>query len=1132
MRTLGDNRVIANLQTPHFRTTFQVFAALFKPPSNVNLQGKIEPTQRVPLGKREREEGAVDGAVAEKSGEGDGGGAGKEPHSMPGILPRSEGTSKPSAGTKMTADTQQGTPLNGSNPESRFEEHRNGNLLTNGIHEYVNGISANGLTADSADVEPKASGAFEKLMGQLPPEIEHITFGYVSLHTLISRLVQETFLGLTETINEMSDIPVPPFGQQAPLNNLNQLVNGAGDSSGGNVQKKLRWLKFTSDRRAQFIKILVLLRWARQAEAVSRVIDLNVWTNTRLQEYKDCISWMGELKRILVQLREPNPDIKTALEVLSLGKASWLPDLGYLPPERLSARELLSTLRKINTLLSIRLDLHERIPPAFRDFSIGSGRATFRVPEEFEVDLSIAEEDPSLQLYFIDFRFIFCPTPPELPAGRLRDEIEGRANDVLKREGLEGLFEFLHNLTLTHKLSVLRNQAHEMARGYWSEQLRMEAVHRSLVVQYWSNRPGGKNWIEIGLKRGEKVKSAYALNNQRISCIGLRWFRGGKEVPNVQIVMKLGDLSLTNIVKQVIALHTSYTFEQMAANLRGSLLYSEGSLRLKSYSSGSEPMDASLLVQLTTSKAIKVIQEPVSGRFSIMPASQLNSRAEYELNRVASPAIEGTSQLTHLRSLASQEEADMGTRKMGWESIRALNPNQETTQRLFGKGIQHKKFFKRSTWNPSWILAFTTSLEGDYWWIVEFRDKKTTTDTTIPNPTAGATLQSAYEVLIPGTDSRVTDPSYETLADIESTAASMICQFVDTRALLVAEYPHKVQRARRKATRTQPGSLLIRIPSKVAPSDVRSGIDFGLPWLEEAVRLDFCGLDSSKRFARHVARVQMQHTFPNLQSLLARIPSLTLEPANQESPQTLRFHFLTQIGETVISSLQSRLKAVNLLLDFAATLSSHNLPCNAASLTRLIFQYTSSAPPLKATLHFPSDAPKHITLFQPNPHLRIVDFLTAQLRARSLSPLIGILRMTLPLLRTFSLIEAGQDGAGVNVLTRSDQWYQVRYSEPVSKGGFDVRLGIRRDDAMWFVPESSVKRPESVDEAFEKDLKGVMRGKGDGWWGVNGGMIAHIGGVENLVVKLDQVFRMNKHAPGGPNAKKRKAEEEVVEIPD
>ncbi len=1075
-------------------------------------------------GASEWKEETVDGVVAAEWDNDEATEIDAGSHSMPGILPRPEGTLKGFVGTKTATEYQSVALAVGTTHELTKEDHRNGDTLTNGDYEHGTGQYTNGISTTLTDVQHQTPIAIENFTGQLPPEIEHITFGYIRFSLLVSRLVQETFNGLSNVINNMSDMQVPQSGQDAPLNNNNQQVNGNGNPSSANVQKKLRMLNFASDRRAQFIRILILLRWARQAEAVSKVIDLNVWTKIRLGEYSGCIGWMGELKRRLASLRDPNPDIKNALEVLSLGKASWLPDLGYLPPEPLSSQQLLNTLRRINTLLSIRLNLHEAVPLSFRRFSIADGRVTFHVHDEFEVDLSIAEEDPKSQLYFIDFRFIFSPTPVELPVGGLRDVVESRANDVLKREGLQGLFESLHNFTLTHKLNVLRNQAFELARGYWSEQLKIEAVHRSIVVQYWSNRPGGKSWIEIGLRRGKEPASSYTLSTQRISHIALRWFRGGKEVIDVPITMRSGELSLVDTLKQVISLHTSYIFEQIAAKLSASSLYLGRSLRLKCNSSAKEPMDAFFLIQLTSLKAIKVVQEPASGRFSILPASQLNGRAESELNRLALPATEGASQLAYLRNLVSQEEVETGARIIGWEPVRYLSPDQETVQRLFVRGIQRTKFFRRPSWISHWTLAFTTGLEGDSWWIVEIKEREKTA-----GPAAGFMLQAAYKIVLSGPEHLVTEPSYSRLANIERTAAGMLSHLVDTRALQL-QIPHKIQVSTRENTGSRSGSLLIRFPSKGTPCVMRNSTNIAVPWLEEVVRLTYCGLDPSKCFAIHVAQVHIRQSISKLQDLLATIPSIAFVPGTDNSSEALRFQILVNVGTTLIPVLKDRLRAIALLLDFASTVNSHGLTFKATSLTRLCFNYTNSGSPLKATIHFANDGPKHVSLVKSNPHLRIVDHLNEKLRSQSLAPVISILRITLSLLRTFSAMEARQNSGGIDILTRSDQWYQVRYSDPYELGSFEICLRYKGDTPKWFISEASVKKPDPANEAFEEALRAVTRGKGEGWRGVKGGMFADIQSVGDLVLKLDEVFRTKKYVAGESNPKKRKAEDNIVEI--
>ena len=1070
----------------------------------------------------------MNGVVVQESSERDGG------VEMPGILPRSEGTSGALIGHKMAVDVPPSAPVCGHSNENKTEEPTDDKALTNGDHKRINGTRTNGISTVTIGVQRKAPSAIEPFVRQLPPEIEHITYGYTPFSMLISRLVQETCVHLGEAITIMSEVPTLPYEQSPPLAQMNQPTNRTRDASGGNVRKRLRILNFASDRRAQFIKLLILSGWTRQAKAISTVIDLNVWLGWRLHEYKESISWVGELKRILLPLKDPNPDIETALEVLSLGKASWLPDLGYLPPERHSPQRLLSTLCRINNLLSIRLNLHEDIPPAFREFSIASGRATFRVPEEFEVDLSIAEEDPSSQLYFIDFRFLFSPMPADFPTGGLRDLIENGANDMLSREGLKGLLNFLHNLTLTHKLRVLRDQAYSLARGYRSEQLKVEAVHRSLVVQYWIHQPGGKNWIEIGIKRGKASAAQPFPRAQELPSIALRWFRSAKEVVGFHIDTRLGDLSLANLLSRVIALHTSFVFEQIVANLRESCLYSGGSLRVTFSPSAVDPMDASLLVQLTTSRAVKVVQEPVSGRFSILPASQLITRAEYELNRLNSPAKDGASQLAHLRSFASLEQVDIGACLVGWEPVRSLNPDQETMQRLFTKKVWHNRFFKRRSWGQRWILAFTSDLNGDAWWITELTGSEALANSANPNLLAGTMIQSAYKIVVPGFDFHVMEPSPANLAVIENTAAGMISQFVDTRALSSHDARHIVRMETNRKARFRQGSIFIRFPDKITPFLARPTSNTSPSRLEGIVRLSYFGLDTSKSRVIHTAYLHMQQPFAELQGLLSTIPLITFEPASQTFPETVKLHFHTQVGDNTVTELQSRLKAIGLLLEFASTIRAHRLKCNAVSLTRLMFYYSASPAPLTATIHFPKDAPRRLFLSHLNPHLRIDDYLTECIRSKGIAPVLGILRTTLPILRAFLVIEASSDSVGVNILARSDQWYQIRYSNPYPRGGFDVRLRTRRDDVMWLIPEASIKRPDGMNEAFKEGLTTMLRGKGEGWRGVNGGMIAYMRGVEDLIVRVHDIFQSNGHLNGNVisvlNLRKRKAKEDIVEI--
>ena len=1000
---------------------------------------------------------------------------------------------------------------------------------TNGTHTPTEPAYTNGVPPTPPELNSVAN-ATEMLIDQLPPEVAHWTMGYISMSGLLERLVQETFNGVVDVINDMAEVTIPQSLTNGSGNYVNNRVGGpqAGDTSQANIQKKARMFDFANSRRAQFIKVLVLSRWARQAESLSRAIDLRIWLSQKQEDYNSAVYWMGELKRKLAAVKEPKPDIDTALEVLSLGRASWLPDPGYIPLKQLSPRQLLDGLRRINTLLSIRLNVHEAIPPILRNFSISSGRATFRVPDEFEFDVSLADEDPCKQLYFIDFRPTFSPAPAALPPGPLREDFEARANDILSREGLRGLFDFMHNLILTHKLIILRNQSFEMARGYWSQHLKIEPVRRSVVVQYWCDRPGGKNWIEVGIRRARTGSIAYADGVERIPQLALRWFRGGKEIIDAEIDLGPGDLSMERILKQILAQHSNHTFAELAARLSHGRHYSSGLLRLKRRESAANPAEVSLLVQLTTSKAIKVIIEPVSGRFAISPPSNLNSRAEYELNRLATPAKEGSNHISYLRAIALQEVIDSGVRRVGWEVVRSLHPGQETMQRLFSKSTQRTRFYRRTTWDKGWVLAFTTGPDGDCWWVVEVSDRKPTHETATA-PATGLLLRAAYRIASETSERLITVPSQTSLALVERDAAGIISQFVDTRYLAASRTPHKIQLASSVSSLQRSMSVYIRLLVRQAPPTLHSANPLSLPWANEVVKLDYRGLNASHSAAVHIVSARLNRPFSNLKDLVASVPGAAFHRATGAFAIRLQ----TKVGETSIHKLTQSLSAVERLRNFAAVIKAHGLKTDRTSLDGVEFTYQQLPTALKATVHFPVNAAIHMTLSAPNPHLRILDHLTRRLRAQGLVAVLALLRMSLPLLTTFARLESSANPDQIIILARSEQWFQVRYSYPIPKGGFDVQLRQHRDESQWFIPDSSIKTGGSVSDEnkWQQHLRRVTRGKGEGWRGMNGGIVGTMKGMQDAVEKLHALFASaNSNLSEASRRGKRKVEEEIVEI--
>ena len=265
-----------------------------------------------------RREGKVNGSTEAGPGVGL-----DRPAVMPGVLKRTD-IRGDSEGVGIVMNERSGAMPDEGTRKRKAAEMLNGGAQLNGDSPATNGVYTNGTVADPAMSPDQLATFVESISSQLPPEIEHVTLGFRPLSRLITRLAQDTFNGLTEVINEMADMEL------SQKNGVPQ-QNGAASNQASqvNIQKKTRLWDFAQEQRAKFIKVLVLSQWSRQSEDVSKVIDLNVWMTEQKELYKRITLWMGELRRVMGvrDVKIPSPDLNTALEALSTGKAAWLPDV-------------------------------------------------------------------------------------------------------------------------------------------------------------------------------------------------------------------------------------------------------------------------------------------------------------------------------------------------------------------------------------------------------------------------------------------------------------------------------------------------------------------------------------------------------------------------------------------------------------------------------------------------------------------------------------------------------------------------------------------------------------------------------------------------------------------------------------
>ncbi|KAH8704724.1 putative RNA polymerase II holoenzyme/mediator complex component Rgr1 [Talaromyces proteolyticus] len=970
---------------------------------------------------------------------------------------------------------------------------------------------------------------------QNPPELLHITHGFFPFAQLVNRAVQQCWNELSELVTELAEINVASQPSQAALANGKAL----GNQTTENVQKKVRLLEFAQSKRTEFIKLLVLSQWSRQAEDVSKLIELQSFIRVRHMAYQAAIQRVADMKRDLVRAQVANPDLETALEILTTGRIANMSDLGYKPPKPLSARRLLKTLQKINRIISTRLVTFDSIPVSMNNYHVHDGRVTFFVHKEFEIDLSIAEEDPLSQFYFIDIRFLFTPSSP-IPKGRFFNELDVRINNILKSHGLAGCFDFVHNLVLVNKISILFKQAIDLSRGQWAGALRVELLHRILVVQYWPDKVGSKSWVEIGVQSGRQ-------QHRQIPYIGLRWIREGKVVDSSDVVFDMETLSMESILRSVIAIHTSHSLLSAYDRIRSETLFANRQLSIKVQMSTVEPGSCCLHVQLTPSRHLDASLEPVSGSISIHTKPSLLSRLE----KGVAAEDDLAARISRLRCIAAMEEIESNAKVIGWEIIDHRRFKVDI-RRLFPNNILRASFFRNRVWGASWIIAATTSLNGDDWWILHLKPRPPSNPNQIEQnrPAAGGFSIQSTRVL-EGNRLLYRQLSSRFFADLDYSLTGILVMHSNalwlTELACLSSLPTVGQL--QLSSNLEVPCLHVNLQMEKLPESLRIHPPAGLKgksYIQHPITLSYHGFDHQARHAIVMAHGRFHGSLRKLGLMTSKLDESVLI---RQRGTAFAMRFVVPPGQTIIVDLCERIQRLNMILSLFETLKQNKTTVQTVSLSRLSFVYGPHED-LRASILIHMNGPDNISdvdpskfgsqsgslfslnldiLFdRPNPHSRIRQSLATILNGTGSGTGIGsvlqLLRLTLPLLRALDRLVTKplhSPSLNIQISVRGAKAYQIRYSALQFR--FLLTTGYHRDRIIWTLKDTtkSQDRREADEPIAAKLQEKIYRGKGLGWHGLGNGAVAEVEQVGNLLSELDSCFSdvsipvVSEHPPAG-----------------
>ena len=395
--------------------------------------------------------------------------------------------------------------------------------------------------------------------------------------------------------------------------------------------------------------------------------------------------------------------------------------LQYIDPPALTPSEQLKWINELNTLLSLRLNLndYDKLPKPFRNYTISSGRVTFKVQGEYEVDLTIADEDPEKQFWFIDFRFGFSPAASFVPDS-LRGYLEACVNEALEKDGLTRCYNLLHEFVLTSKINELKRQAIQLSRSSWTGTLQVEPLNRALAIHYWTTRTpptGPKSWVLVAIDScREKDAPADAASKSRLVA---KWYRNNKEVKDVEIPLNVETLSAESLLRAVVGRHIEHTLTSIQDKLLAASRFKNREAGLVLHIDNNDPAASSLTTQMAYSDKVSLLVEPTTGLFAIKPHSKSTVQFEHQLNNGKDPAEDGVTCLENIRCGIIEDTISRQATVMGWlarksplnsEEIRSVTKLRDWTRTIW---------LQRDGWTSSWYIAVFLSLGGDEWWLVE-----------------------------------------------------------------------------------------------------------------------------------------------------------------------------------------------------------------------------------------------------------------------------------------------------------------------------------------------------------------------------------------------------------------------------
>lgn len=864
---------------------------------------------------------------------------------------------------------------------------------------------------------------------QDPPVIPHITNNYVSLATILSNVVFHCYAELQTVLETLPSVT-------------------------SDLARKRRVLNYIVSARQQLVKVYVLLKWAAVSQDISRCIDVVSWLTGQQNCFTNLVNVLFDVDRNLSGAKLRNSDIETALEVYKYGQPvqKWN---GFKPPKPLSGQAVLKTLRDLNVLLSIRLALTEDLAPRYRQYEINDGRVKFTIDNSFVVDLGIADDSTEARFFLVDFYFIFDGTST-IPMD-VKMKVEKFTNDMLTDQPLDTVFDWLLRFTQNYKLSHFHQQLTTMAQGFWSGFINhVFYPDKSLIViQYWINRLGSKNIIEIGLLSSNSI--------------GVRWLREGAAVPDHGVEFGQTNMDVEKLVLSIIDLHIAHTVQGIHRNLCH-LVEDKRNKNPREKEAINQQGLVSLIptnrlrIQLTGTRHTTLSIDPLSGRTVLNNPTQLILAAERSLNELIDLTNQGADILFKLRFISIQEEIITRAKAAGWVANNNVQVSHDEMKRYFSEYARIVFSLRLPSWPLSWFLLVSICTDSPpKWWLSRLQSKdKAWTITFLESIHVDQERDYIYDYNLFDDLSIFTTSRFK----IQLLASALDAKNVQYNLFKVGKRPNLP-------------AIMVNLKTLMKFSWARSSL--------------FITLEDEKNI---LVQGKAKKSLESLNSMPSTSDGVVVDPANGKFALKIPFDDESDWSQFV-DVLCRKLSRVERVVSYVELIKSMSLELVDASMKKITFAY---GPGLSATIGWKDDGVINLELSPENPHLPVVSSLEAVLNDSGLLSMVHVLQNTLSLYRALGDFSSSSSSSSPPPIVVCRNVSEVKLIYPVS----DVRVEIR---IMRYKQSQVVYFSESTADSLV--LKDVWERPGEGIVPLLKGLTCDFDKVSEVLKRIQQVLDSN-----------------------